>query len=99
MAACGGRLGQISAHVSSRTTTQRRPNAFGAELRHDLIISGGRVVDPSQGIDGVMDLGVRWGKVSALEPHLPHESAASVFDAAGLVICLLYTSPSPRDRG
>jgi dihydroorotase len=36
----------------------------------DLILRGGRVIDPARGIDGVMDVGVRGGKITAVGPGL-----------------------------
>ena len=32
----------------------------------DLVLKGGRVIDPSQGIDAVMDVGFKSGKVAAV---------------------------------
>ena len=36
----------------------------------DLILKGGRVIDPSQGIDGIRDVGFAGGKVAAIAAHL-----------------------------
>lgn len=51
----------------------------------DLILRGGRVIDPSQGIDGVMDVGFAGGKVAAVAPMLAVEGA-EVRDVAGLIV-------------
>ena len=32
----------------------------------DLVLRGGRMIDPSQGIDSVMDIGFRDGRVAEL---------------------------------
>lgn len=37
---------------------------------YDLVVRGGRVVDPSLGIDAVLDVGITDGRIAALEPHL-----------------------------
>jgi dihydroorotase len=41
----------------------------GAPL--DLVLRGGRVLDPAQGLDAVLDVGVRGGKIAAVGPRLP----------------------------
>ncbi len=35
-------------------------------MSFDLVLRGGRVIDPSQGIDSVMDVGFRDGRVAEL---------------------------------
>jgi dihydroorotase len=51
-----------------------------------LCIRGGRVVDPSQGLDGTVDLLVRDGRVEALGADLPLPADAEAIDASGLVV-------------
>lgn len=51
----------------------------------DLILRGGRVIDPSQGIDGIMDVGFAGGKVAALQPSIS-EGSAEVRDVSGLIV-------------
>jgi dihydroorotase len=36
----------------------------------DLVLKGGRVIDPSQGIDAVMDIGFKGGRVAEIGPDL-----------------------------
>ena len=36
----------------------------------DLVLQGGRVIDPAQGIDGVMDVAISGGKIAALGSEL-----------------------------
>lgn len=36
----------------------------------DLVIRGGRVLDPASGLDGRFDVGVRYGRIAAIEPDL-----------------------------
>jgi dihydroorotase len=38
----------------------------------DLVIRGGRVIDPASGRDEVADVGIRSGRVAAIEPHISH---------------------------
>ena len=41
----------------------------------DLVVRGGHVLDPGAGIDGVLDVGVRFGRVVAIEPDLSNRIA------------------------
>src|SRR5688500_6478402 len=51
----------------------------------DLLIAGGTVVDPSQGINGPADVGVTDGRVAAVGVSLA-EPARERIDARGLVV-------------
>ena len=51
----------------------------------ELILRGGRVIDPSQGLDGIRDVGFANGKVAAVATRL--DSATSeVRDVSGLIV-------------
>ena len=52
-----------------------------------LLIKGGRLIDPSQGIDGIADLLVEDGVVSGMAPHIEPPEHAEVIDATGMVVC------------
>lgn len=52
-----------------------------------MLLSGGRVIDPSQGLDAVHDVLLADGVVAALGPRLAAPDGAEVVDAAGLVVC------------
>lgn len=63
----------------------------------DLVIRGGHVVDPSQGVDWQLDVGVRWGRIAALgtidetlvrPPRLeyPPHTGTAVIDATGMLV-------------
>jgi len=58
--------------------------ARGADERFDLVISGGRVVDPQSGLDGVRNVGIRGSRIVAVS-EAPLEGAR-VVDARGLVV-------------
>ncbi|MGH2350881.1 MAG: amidohydrolase/deacetylase family metallohydrolase [Chloroflexota bacterium] len=55
-------------------------------MSFDLLIRGGRVIDPAQGIDGRRDVGVRGGTIAAVAESLPAEDTRQVLDAAGLLV-------------
>lgn len=50
---------------------------------HDLVLTGGRVIDPSQGIDQIMDVAFAGGKVAALGAGL---SGRQQRDCRGLIV-------------
>src|SRR5688500_17587917 len=52
---------------------------------HDLVLRGGRVVDPGAMVDRVADVGFRGGKVAALEDRLPADGGRSL-DVAGCLV-------------
>ena len=51
----------------------------------DLILRGGRVIDPSQGLDGIHDVGFANGKVAAIAPRLD-SATAQLRDVSGLIV-------------
>ena len=53
---------------------------------YDLVLKGGTVVDPSQGLSGVQDIAVQDGKIAAIQPSIPEEEAARVIDASGKTV-------------
>src|SRR5262249_6655518 len=55
-------------------------------LMKTLCLSGGRVIDPSQGIDQVADLWVHDGRIVGLDPQ-PNLRADRTLDANGLIVC------------
>lgn len=52
----------------------------------DLLVRGGTVVDPSQGLHGTADVAVRDGKIAAVGPSLAADPAAQTVDARGLLV-------------
>jgi dihydroorotase len=53
---------------------------------YDLLIKGGRVIDPSQNVDGLMDVAITGGKIDLLLPDIPRSEAGTVIDAAGKTV-------------
>ncbi|HWA39603.1 MAG TPA: amidohydrolase, partial [Burkholderiales bacterium] len=60
--------------------------AMGPNDKFDLLIRNGEVLDPSQGLRGKRDIGIRFGVVEAVEPSIPAERANRVMDAAGKLV-------------
>ena len=55
-------------------------------MKYDLLIRGGTVIDPSQGLSDRRDVAMARGKVAAVEPSLDASDAAEVLDASGLIV-------------
>ena len=60
--------------------------AMGPGDKFDLVIKGGDVLDPSQGLRGKMDIGIRYGRIEALEADIPAARANRVMNAAGRLV-------------
>ena len=58
--------------------------SFAAE--YDLVIRGGRVIDPSQRLDRVADVAIRDGRIAAIRPNIAASSAKEVVDAKGKLV-------------
>lgn len=52
----------------------------------DLLIKGGRLLDPGQGIDAIQDVAVRGASIAETGPNLDVARAAEVLDARGRLI-------------
>jgi dihydroorotase len=50
----------------------------------DLLLRGGRLIDPATGRDEIADVGVQDGRIAAIAPHI--ETAAEVLDVSGKIV-------------
>ena len=57
-----------------------------AGQQYDLVLKGGRVIDPANEVDGVMDIAVAGGKVARIAADIPAGEAKKTVDAAGLIV-------------
>ncbi len=55
-------------------------------MQYDLILRGGRVIDPSQGLDGIADVAFAGGKVARVASRLEAGAGTDVRDVAGRVV-------------
>jgi dihydroorotase len=60
--------------------------AAAAEPRYDLLLKGGHVIDPKNGIDAVRDVAIKAGKIAAVESAIPAAEATRTIDAKGLYV-------------
>jgi dihydroorotase len=59
------------------------PGAFAAT--YDLIIRGGRVIDPSMRLDAVRDLAITGGRIAAVEANITADATETI-DARGKIV-------------
>src|SRR5207244_11469820 len=52
----------------------------------ELILRGGRVIDPAQGIDGVMDVGILGGRVATVAPALAPAPRTKMINVRGKLV-------------
>ena len=55
-------------------------------MMYDLILKGGRIIDPAQGLDGVADVAFAGGKVAAIEADIPAASGKDVRNVGGRIV-------------
>jgi dihydroorotase len=58
----------------------------GEMARPDLLLTGGHVIDPANGIDGPADVAIGGGMVLAVGPNLSIEGVETVVDVAGCYV-------------
>jgi len=59
---------------------------FGPADKFDLVIKGGDVLDPSQGLRGRRDIGIRNAEIAALEPEIAADRAKQVLTVDGKLV-------------
>ena len=52
----------------------------------DLLLKGGRVVDPSTSLDGLHDIAVQDGKIARIAADIPASDATRVVEVAGKIV-------------
>ena len=80
---------QFVSAVAGSAMFGRAPNAFAqAAARYDLIIRGGRVIDPSVRLDAIRDVAISDGRIAAVEARIAGDAAdtANTIDARGKLV-------------
>jgi dihydroorotase len=54
--------------------------------QYDLLLKGGRVIDPASGLDGVRDLAVSDGRIAEIAVEIPRGAAAETVDVGGRLV-------------
>jgi len=55
-------------------------------MRWNILITGGRVIDPAQGIDGIRDVAISGSTIAEVGKNLPTDQADKVIDASGKIV-------------
>src|SRR5436190_4069737 len=74
-------ISAAAAGAATLSTFARLPELGAAG--YDLVIAGGRVIDPSRKFDAVADVGITGGKITAVRPGL---AGAQTIDARGKLV-------------
>src|SRR5262249_11710141 len=81
----GTLLGPLVCSLLGEGNPLRAAARFQAK-RYDLLIKGGRVVDPSQDLSGVRDVAILGHNVAKVAADIPESDARYVLDARGSVV-------------
>ncbi len=73
----------VSATAVGVVTFGRGSELFAAD--YDLIVKGGRVIDPSLRVDAIRDVAITGGRIAAIEADIAGD-AAEVIDATGKIV-------------
>lgn len=78
----GGRGGAAQTGRGAASPTGRG----GATPTFDVIIKGGKVIDPTQKISSVMDVAIKGDKIASVAANIPVSEARSVYEAGGKLV-------------
>jgi dihydroorotase len=56
------------------------------QVRYDLVLKNGHVIDPANGIDAVMDVAVAGGRIARVQANIPAGEARKAIDVKGLYV-------------
>jgi dihydroorotase len=59
---------------------------LSAAAKYDLIVKGGRVLDPSRKLDAIRDVGIAHGRIAAIEASISGEAAETIAAHGKLVV-------------
>ena len=77
---------QFLSVAAGATMFARFSPTLGAQTsKYDLIIRGGRVIDPSVRLDALRDVAISQGRIAAVEPSIAAD-AADIIDARGKLV-------------
>jgi dihydroorotase len=73
----------------SQSTTFQSPGGSpggSASAIYDLLIAGGRVIDPARKLSAVSDVAIAGGKIARVAANIPPSQARQLFDAKGKLV-------------
>ena len=75
----------LSATAASAAIFTRPPRGSAVQARYDLILRGGRVIDPSARLDAVRDVAISGGRIAAVEAGIT-AAAVETMDVRGRLV-------------
>jgi dihydroorotase len=85
-------LGQLGAAtvlgpgLRNLQTLAPTPQAPAAAASYDLLITGGRVIDPSQNLSAERDVAIAGARIARIAANIPPSQARQVYDAKGKIV-------------
>src|SRR5262245_33389328 len=77
---------QFFGAAAGAAALMRNPKAFtAAPAKYDLIVKGGRVIDPSLKLDAIRDVAIAGGRIAAIESNIAGD-ASEMIDAHGKLV-------------
>src|SRR5262245_8878602 len=76
-------VGGLSAGL---TPAPAAAQVMSPQVSYDLLIQGGRVIDPVQRISGVRDVAIAGGRIARIAENIPAAQARQVYNAAGKLV-------------
>jgi dihydroorotase len=58
----------------------------GGQARYDVLIKGGRVIDPARRFDAIADVAIAKGRIAAVQPSIAASAAGEVVEASGALV-------------
>ncbi|MFQ6039371.1 MAG: amidohydrolase/deacetylase family metallohydrolase [Candidatus Poribacteria bacterium] len=56
------------------------------EYKYDMLLKGGHVIDPSNNIDGAMDVAIKGNKIAQVAEDIPPSQAGKIINVSGLYV-------------
>ena len=60
--------------------------SLAEDVRLDLLLKAGRVIDPANDVEGIRDVGIRDGRIAEVSEDIAEERAMHVIDVSGLLV-------------
>ncbi len=77
---------KLHEHAAPLLASQAPPAQAAPAPPYDLLIRGGRVIDPTQNLSAETDVAIRAGKVARIAPNIAATEARSVLDARKMIV-------------
>src|SRR5438552_10245818 len=71
--------------TTSAAISVRIPNAIAKAAKYDLILKGGRVIDPSRKLNAMRDVAIANGRIAAVESNIAAATVETI-DARGKLV-------------